>query len=245
MRQNLKDTINGKAEFQSTHPSGVRPPTPRWSPAFSAISIHAPQWGATVQWALTYSTCWIFQSTHPSGVRPFPDYFAAHCGLISIHAPQWGATLPPQLVTVTDLFQSTHPSGVRLSSRNRSSHVWDFNPRTPVGCDSRLQAAGTACTFQSTHPSGVRLHVRCEFVNLRVFQSTHPSGVRRTSAYTVDLLDDISIHAPQWGATRHLWYSGNGRNISIHAPQWGATVAGRNDQTCERDFNPRTPVGCD
>ena len=48
--------------------------------------------------------------------------------------------------------------------------------------------------------------------------------MRRTSAYTVDLLDDISIHAPQWGAT----VGSNGDTsvsiISIHAPQWGATV---------------------
>ena len=156
---------------------------------------------------------------------------------------------------------------MRLSSRNRSSHVWDFNPRTPVGCDSRLQAAGTACTFQSTHPSGVRLHVRCEFVNLRVFQSTHPSGVRRTSAYTVDLLDDISIHAPQWGATVDIdvllldqlisihapqWgATGHGTptdqqvRISIHAPQWGATILGGLLQQSGVNFNPRTPVGCD
>ena len=178
-------------------------------------------------------------------MRPFPDYFAAHCGLISIHAPQWGATLPPQLVTVTDLFQSTHPSGVRLSSRNRSSHVWDFNPRTPVGCDSRLQAAGTACTFQSTHPSGVRLHVRCEFVNLRVFQSTHPSGVRRTSAYTVDLLDDISIHAPQWGATATAPLMPRlGTYFNPRTPV-GCDVSSAIIFSFQIYFNPRTPVGCD
>ena len=62
------------------------------------ISIHAPQWGATI-------------------ADPYP---ASRYG-ISIHAPQWGATVP---VTVRDnllKFQSTHPSGVR-HRLHRSQH---------------------------------------------------------------------------------------------------------------------------
>ena len=34
---------------------------------------------------------------------------------------------------------------------------------------------------------------------------------------------EISIHAPQWGATRRRECSSSIRTISIHAPQWGAT----------------------
>ena len=55
------------------------------------------------------------------------------------------------------------------------------------------------------------------------FQSTHPSGVRLGVTKIDDDGDGISIHAPQWGATRH-----NMRRIS----RW-------------KHFNPRTPVGCD
>ena len=76
---------------------------------------------------------------------------------------------------------------------------------------------------------------------------------------------DVSIHAPVWGATKHLieyslWVGFNPRTrvgcdktlriveyfklVSIHAPVWGATRAavGLNASIC---FNPRTRVGCD
>ena len=78
------------------------------------------------------------------------------------------------------LFQSTHPSGVRRIVKTIPVSVWDFNPRTPVGCDrpdnTSLRGGGV---FQSTHPSGVRLHALALLL-VRLF---------------------ISIHAPQWGAT--------------------------------------------
>ena len=43
----------------------------------------------------------------------------------------------------------------------------------------------------------------------------------------VDILDalDISIHAPQWGATEVKEEINPMANISIHAPQWGATLS--------------------
>ena len=104
------------------------------------ISIHAPQWGATVL-SLMSTTAALFQSTHPSGVR-----------LVAI---VW--------FPVFAVFQSTHPSGVRLvlqigafGHRVISIHApqwgatglcgfgssWetDFNPRTPVGCDAGVRA---------------------------------------------------------------------------------------------------------
>ena len=76
----------------------------------------------------------------------------------------------------------------------------------------------------------------------------------------------ISIHAPQWGATfisrpssRSVLFqsthpSGVRRDpytccgheyISIHAPQWGATPTARERPRRACHFNPRTPVGCD
>ena len=56
----------------------------------------------------------------------------------------------------------------------------------------------------------------------KVFQSTHPSGVRL-----------LFVSRPRCG-----------RQISIHAPQWGATAAGM-VTVVFLNFNPRTPVGCD
>ena len=77
----------------------------------------------------------IFQSTHPSGVRRrLADIDKAY-----------------------DVFQSTHPSGVRHRVAGHVEHEFDFNPRTPVGCDYKsLIGMDGKNLFQSTHPSGVR-----------------------------------------------------------------------------------------
>ncbi len=97
--------------FQSTHPSGVRPSANLFSvirrnfnprtpvgcdhihrivQPQQGISIHAPQWGATLA-AYAAQGDYQFQSTHPSGVRPT---------IITGNSRRAG-------------FQSTHPSGVR------------------------------------------------------------------------------------------------------------------------------------
>ena len=78
-----------------------------------------------------------FQSTHPGGVRhAHVDYDAVE-GTISIHAPGWGAT---------------KAGGISKGD------VYDFNPRTRVGCDTWETAKFRSMyVFQSTHPGGVRL----------------------------------------------------------------------------------------
>ena len=165
---------------------------------------------------------------------------------ISIHAPQWGATKTDPQPGKTDEFQSTHPSGVR----------------------PRQQATATGDkTFQSTHPSGVRRAPVRPCCRPKPFQSTHPSGVRPDTRPPKSRDCAISIHAPQWGATKHrvtaiittkyfnprtpvgcdrrFGATNQPRKISIHAPQWGATRLTDARRLGRRDFNPRTPVGCD
>ena len=93
-----------------------------------------------------------------------------------------------------------------------------------MGCDLHGRVVATVQgLFQSTHPSGVRHMQGLLMASPALFQSTHPSGVRRDGAFVVHVECEISIHAPQWGATQH-----------------------RSNPTPERrNFNPRTPVGCD
>ena len=61
----------------------------------TCISIHAPTWGATKGFGLSYVTR-IFQSTHPRGVRLI-------CKMIAKDYAE---------------FQSTHPRGVRPSENS-------------------------------------------------------------------------------------------------------------------------------
>ena len=107
-----------------------------------------------------------------------------------------------KLVYNSSKFQSTHPCGVRRRIFHKVSQKQSFNPRTPVGCD-------------------VPLCVQISFVHQ--FQSTHPCGVRLPVQINIFLQDDVSIHAPLWGAT----------------------ISSYKSYTTLRGFNPRTPVGCD
>ena len=98
------------------------------------------------------------------------------------------------------------------------------------------------------------------------FNPRTPVGCDRVAAHRV-VIQTISIHAPQWGATTSFYLYGTPEGfqsthpsgvrlasrqlgetsdlISIHAPQWGATCRQAWKTGRPSDFNPRTPVGCD
>ena len=105
------------AQFQSTHPSGVRRQTVGRLGFVHGISIHAPQWGATISPAWSTRLCTAFQSTHPSGVRP---------------------AYAPRLRSVSRDFNPRTPVGCDSSGSRRRVRQMNFNPRTPVGCDRSL-----------------------------------------------------------------------------------------------------------
>ena len=71
-----------------------------------------------------------------------------------------------------------------------------------MGCDQRgYYPVDTPVAFQSTHPHGVRLVVLLVTLFGHQFQSTHPHGVRHMYTYIGVRFEDVSIHAPAWGAT--------------------------------------------
>ena len=102
-----------QAQFQSTHPRGVRRGVRAVVVRRVRVSIHAPTWGAT----------------HLKAGR------IVQFG-VSIHAPTWGATCTKMADKNKLRFQSTHPRGVRPKSRSATGTGTSFNPRTHVGCDS-------------------------------------------------------------------------------------------------------------
>ena len=128
---------------------------------------------------------------------------------VSIHAPSWGATW------------AARPD-YRLQE--------GFNSRTLVGCDpNSLRSFAQRLLFQFTHPRGVRHALAFTAAPLNEFQFTHPRGVRPVA----DLLkwaDEVSIHAPSWGATRHAPLRRLCSLVSIHAPSWGATLRSIKDK---------------
>ena len=99
--------------------------------------------------------------------------------------------------------------------------------------------------FQSTHPSGVRrVCVPASTHCAGDFNPRTPVGCDHVQRAVGEQLA-ISIHAPQWGATRRL----SGHHLlllfqSTHPS--GVRRPGHHlGGEAYRNFNPRTPVGCD
>ncbi len=99
-----------------------------------------------------------------------------------------------------------------------------FNPRARVGRDARC------------HPSISRSVL---------FQSTRPCGARRQFIREYNLPYCVSIHAPVWGATKHIHPLQLDVIVSIHAPVWGATQRTKDGGRSGKCFNPRARVGRD
>ena len=185
-----------------------------------------------------------FQSTHPSGVRRLRSpvavcftYFNPRtpvgcdvlvdpqhgCDHISIHAPQWGATSVPSGQGGGSIFQSTHPSGVRPGTFSTQVLQYDFNPRTPVGCDIPTIEFFAHEIISIHAPQWGATRREWSRQSLHKFQSTHPSGVR-----------------PAHPRSRHIQLS----NFNPRTPVGCDRHARHIRQRCPH-FNPRTPVGCD
>ena len=79
--------------FQSTHPCGVRPAEYVKSATRSAVSIHAPVWGATSQTVVNFSLLFGFNPRTRVGCDTENDKLTLVVIRVSIHAPVWGATI--------------------------------------------------------------------------------------------------------------------------------------------------------
>ena len=230
------------------------------------ISIHAPTWGATYS---SSNAGWVFtfQSTHPRGVRHSTKHLPAYYRQFQSTHPR--GVRRADVISYSDLFgkfqsthprgvrhycliavinqvgfQSTHPRGVRHIMIGSETALFNFNPRTHVGCDSasRLTCltpiisihAPTwgATTAQDLLKMGVEISIHAPtwgatkfYVNTEgslEFQSTHPRGVRLIIIYF--LLRYRTFQSTHPRGVRRLSLSFCKSSIY---------------------FNPRTHVGCD
>ena len=168
------------AEFQFTHPGGVRPEYVLEAHRPCCVSIHAPGRGATTQINSTKQIQTCFNSRTREGCDDYGDRVQSRlvgfnsrtregCDAtgdacrrrydVSIHAPGRGATVSS--------------SGCRYQRRG-------FNSRTREGCDSIDDIT-------------YRLYI--------LFQFTHPGGVRQYIPRKHRGSLCVSIHAPGRGAT--------------------------------------------
>ena len=167
------------ALFQSTHPSGVRPVEYRIGDTVKPFQSTHPS-GVRLPSHPCRRTFHVFQSTHPSGVRH--GGVRRHTGelYISIHAPQWGATGPARTFSLLiPNFNPRTPVGCDTTATCWPRWPKHFNPRTPVGCDERLpKPHRQPQDFNPRTPVGCDWPASANCPSPARFQSTHPSGVR-------------------------------------------------------------------
>ena len=149
-------TVPAAVVFQSTHPSGVRLLAGRRSFIYALISIHAPQWGATITIAYVTPGYSYFNPRTPVGCDCNVVSRFVHNSVISIHAPQWGATIQPQFVHLPVRISIHAPqwgaTDARAAHLRKRSY---FNPRTPVGCDWTASSPQPNCpNFNPRTPVG-------------------------------------------------------------------------------------------
>jgi len=121
-------------------------------------------------------------------------------------------------------FNPRSPVGSDQMTEGSAYTIKNFNPRSPVGSDP----IDMYCTMQYNNfnprsPVGSDAdRDKIYLLSIR-FQSPLPSGERLGFEYMGFEIDEISIPAPQWGATVQLMTE----DIQVD------------------DFNPRSPVGSD
>ena len=148
-----------KIEFQSTHPRGVRPPSPATPVRPSLCFNPRTRVGCDLPGRCGYALVFRFQSTHPRGVRRWRQPSQRPVLPVSIHAPAWGATGfdEGELLSVDAVSihapawgaTGTAEGGSRGVAVSIHAPAWGathfvlsishavlcFNPRTRVGCD--------------------------------------------------------------------------------------------------------------
>ena len=150
---------------------------------------------------------------------------------VSIHAPAWGATRDyfttarpwPQ-------FQSTHPRGVRHHDSEDIAVLFEVSIHAPAWGATIIRQSNKRGEgmFQSTHPRGVR-------------RGRHGATGRRLCGFNPRTRVGCDPQAIRIVIGRVM----GDENVSIHAPAWGATHAYMGISITEECFNPRTRVGCD
>ncbi len=120
-----------------------------------------------------------------------------------------------------------------------------FNPRARVGRDAFcILGIVFHHLFQSTRPRGARPCLWRWRGRAAGFQSTRPRGARPFGSYGSTPAKDFNPRA-RVGRDEGLLHGDFLQNISIHAPAWGATCCSSCSWPTAYHFNPRARVGRD
>ena len=145
---------------------------------------------------------------------------------ISTHAPAWGATSGSNASPLFSFqFLLTPPRGGRSTLPCGMPTPTRFLLTPPHGGDAtRARGLPVYCRFLLTPPrEGRRSAPGCNRPACWNFYSRPRVGGDILDALNGHAYNDISTHAPAWGATLLSPLRADAQHISTHAPAWGAT----------------------
>ena len=112
-----------------------------------------------------------------------------------------------------------------------------------MGRDRTLAAVPAGIIeFQFTRPRGARREGRSHVPALAEFQFTRPRGARRMAIGAIGAYQEFQFTRPRGARRETLHVEVRGDNVSIHAPAWGATSGGVSCAT-HRQFQFTRPRG--
>ena len=214
---------NDASLFQPTPPRGGRPAV-RQSLIYqpSAVSTHAPAWGATTAKRIT-EVMDEFQPTPPRGGRQKPRRECRNYE-VSTHAPAWGATSPLiQRHAFSGCFNPRPRVGGDPGTTPGPSLHHRFNPRPRVGGDLEAdRAENEGLRFNPRPRVGGDTSASTLRTRRRRFNPRPRVGGDKGTASQVQLASSFNPR-PRVGGDEcnsiHCLLS----NVSTHAPAWGAT----------------------
>ena len=168
----------------------------------------------------------LFRSTRPHGARPPEAQFFRDVQWFRSTRPHGARRLQYGYVRAIMGFDPRARMGRDLSANRAALRVTGFDPRARMGRDRGSAARSEPSEFRSTRPHGARRARSTGRADDMAFRSTRPHGARPDAGGNRQRSDEVSIHAPAWGATRHgMRLAATQRAVSIHAPAWGATAS--------------------
>jgi hypothetical protein len=163
----------------------------------SAVSIHAPLWGATRVKKAVLEAPQCFNPRSPCEERPVIIYGLSSCSGFQSTLPVWGATALAQTAKGGSMFQSTLPVwGTTLRATEGAAMGAGFNPRSRVGSDrgTRIRRSLDGCF----NPRSLRGSNWSPEGGTGLFQSTLQWV--GSDSILVCSVNFVSIHAPCVGS---------------------------------------------
>ena len=131
------------------------------------------------------------------------------------------------------------------SRSKRNSTASSFNPRARMGRDLRLRPLRLALAVSTHAPAWGATNVPPHLSAEAMFQPTRPHGARHALKISLSKTPKFQPTRPHGARLGDKKSAATSNNVSTHAPAWGATQNLITKSLDSISFNPRARMGRD